>query len=132
MKTSLCIIPAWQMSGWINLRVTPKKELESIISRPALGSSPPFKNALLPLLDKADIYANQPGLLLSRGSEGSTAVIARWANVHELFQARQITFNPVHNISCHSQSKLGQRKVILGEEPRGQGSFITLTKQSAN
>lgn len=85
MEGGLCIIPAWQTSDWINLGFTPKKELASIISPPVLGSCPPFKNVLLPLLDKADIYTKQPGLLLSRRSEGSTAVITRWADVQRAF-----------------------------------------------
>lgn len=41
----------------------------------------------------------------------------------ELFQALQITFNPIHNAGCDSKSKLGQRKVILGEDPHRTRQF---------
>lgn len=41
----------------------------------------------------------------------------------ELFQALQITFNPIHNAGCDSRSELGQRKVILGEDPHRTRQF---------
>lgn len=42
---------------------------------------------------------------------------------NELFQALQITFNPIHNAGCDSKSELGQRKVILGEDPHRTGQL---------
>lgn len=49
------------------------------------GRFPPFKNTLLPLLDRADIYTNQPMFSLSRLSGGSTAVITRAPNMQRAF-----------------------------------------------